>query len=122
MSEFKPGDPRINRKGRPKGSGGIPTVKALLKELSSEETDYKTKTGEIVRMPKYKAILLNIIEGALDGDPKDRELYLGYMYGKPAQQVMVDIDTSDSLSQYDAETMLFAQKFLATGTEGASND
>lgn len=97
------GDSRINRKGRPKQSD---TVKSLLAELGKDEVDFNGS-----RIPKYKAVLLKIIEGAIGGDPQQQKLYLEYFYGKPVQQVELDAKVSAVSIQTDARDRVLLEHF-----------
>lgn len=84
---FVKNDPRTNRKGRPPRAE---TARKIFRELGDEVTEYKG-----VKMPKYKAVMLSIIEGAIGGDPQDKRLYMEYLYGKPKQTVEAKVSVSE---------------------------
>ena len=110
---FVKGDPRIYRKGRPPRAE---TARQIFRELGNEETEYKG-----VKMPKHKAVMLSIIEGAIGGDVHDKRLYMEYLYGKPAQRVELDaaVDVIDRSPERDALLLeTFGGSDSATNEEG----
>lgn len=109
---FVKGDPRINRKGRPPK---IDQLQRDLKELASETVEYELKSGETITTSRYMAILLNIIEGALSGDPQDKKLYLEYMFGKPMQPVEVGGTLEIPAHTHERETL--ARKLIDVPSE-----
>lgn len=66
---FKKGDPRINRKGRPRS---FDQLRKLAQSLAHETVD--TQQG---KMTATEVILRQMAK-----DPKQRELFLQYAYGK----------------------------------------
>lgn len=75
---FKKGDPRINRKGRPKQ---LPELKALLDEVLGEEQNGITAA---------KAIMMRLRTEAAKGNMRAIEIMLAYAYGRPKQQIDID--------------------------------
>lgn len=104
MSKFVKGDPRINRKGRT--TSHITKLREDLKRLASEPTQYKTREGKTITIPKHMAILLNIIEGAVGGDAHNQKLYLEYLCGKPTQHVQI----TEKIEDIDDEILLGAME------------
>ncbi len=74
---FTKGDPRINRKGRPKSFDALRT---LAQEISGELL--QSTNGETVT--RIEA-LLRVMSSSKN--PADRGLFLAYAYGKPPQPI-----------------------------------
>jgi len=72
---FVKGDPRINRKGRPKS---FDALRKLAVQIAGEQAG-ETELTRVQLMLKAMASSKN---------PRDRELFLAYAYGKPR----VDMD------------------------------
>jgi hypothetical protein len=91
---FKKGDPRINRKGRPRDIAG---VKALGQEIANEIATIKGEDGK----PKewiqngHKVTIIEAIlrSWATSTDPRKQLAYVEYCYGKvPQQQELTGAD------------------------------
>lgn len=81
---FYPGDPNINRKGRPKK--GKTLTELIEKELLKK--DVKTSTGEVIS--RREAIARVLTNQAVSGDYQSLKLVLEYIDGKPVKEVKVD--------------------------------
>jgi len=81
---FKKNDPRINRNGRPKGSGLCLTT--LLKEMLEEVPE-----GE---KDSYKRLFIkSLIHKALvEKDTASYRLIMNYVDGLPKQDIKLDVD------------------------------
>jgi hypothetical protein len=73
---FVKGDPRINRKGRPKS---FDALRKLAVQIAGEQAG-ETELTRVQLMLKAMASSKN---------PRDRELFLAYAYGKPRTEVDV---------------------------------
>lgn len=100
---FQKGDPRINRRGRPPGGHPLKVwgTELLMEEIYSER--YKQK------MARGKEIILQLLESK---NPRAIELVFNYIYGKPKQQVDVDITGDIDLTSLSIEELVK----LAEGT------
>jgi hypothetical protein len=78
---FVKGDPRINRKGRPRSFNAL---RKLALELSHEPV--KTKDGATITA--VESILRQMAN-----DPKQRELFLQYAYGKIPDKLDISLDS-----------------------------
>lgn len=87
---FVKGDPRINRKGRPKK---LPDLQELLIEVLGEERDRKTV---------MERILLSLRDKALKGDIKASEMLKNWSYGKDIDFQKIDLN----MEQFNEENLL----------------
>src|SRR5271166_3165957 len=77
--KFAPGDPRINRKGRPPGK---PNRKTLFKEWLEMETTGKDPAGNKVQLPLADKVVLAAIYKACKGNTAAINIVLDGMFGK----------------------------------------
>lgn len=84
---FTKGDPRINRKGRPKK---LPELDSLLIEILGRATGGTTELHLIIEA---------ILKKAKTGDIRAAELLLDRYYGKVPQALSFDNLTQDQLQQ-----------------------
>ncbi len=77
---FVKGDKRINRKGRPKN---FDQLRALAQKIADEAL--LTPEGKITRIEALLRVLTS------SRAPADRALFLAYAYGKPREQIDVNI-------------------------------
>jgi len=75
-TQFKKGDPRINRKGRPKS---FDALRALAQQLAHEVVE--TKQGNLTAV--------EVILRQMAKDPKQRVTFLEYAFGKVPSNVDV---------------------------------
>lgn len=85
---FQPGDPRINRKGRPKGTA-IDRLKKLADKVMTEKVD--THLGKITRA---ELVFRAMAAKAVKGDVKAADFIFMWTYGKPSQPVEVSAATN----------------------------
>jgi len=78
-NQFVKNDPRINRKGRPKS---FDSLRKLAVQIAGEQAG-ETELTRVQLMLKAMASSKN---------PRDRELFLAYAYGKPKEQVDITSD------------------------------
>jgi len=84
---FVKGDPRINRKGRPKSFNG-------LRELAKQIADEKAKSkGQVLVVDGHSATVVEAIlrSWAVSKDPRKQKAFMEIAYGKVPQAV--DITT-----------------------------
>lgn len=91
---FVKGDPRINRKGRPKK---LPDLKEVLAEILSQEENGKSYLVQIVEKLRDNAIK--------KGDVRSAEMLKDWYYGKAIQSQ--DINITRDLSQLTEEQLIF---------------
>jgi hypothetical protein len=72
---FVKGDPRINRRGRPRS---FDTLRKLAVKIAGEQADDEEEVTRVVLMLR---------EMARSENPSDRALFLSYAYGKPKDEV-----------------------------------
>jgi hypothetical protein len=80
---FKPGDPRINRKGRPPSH--YQELQRQAQEVLGEEVEID---GE--RIPAITAILKTMCRKAIAGDVKATEVILVAAFGKPRAECKIE--------------------------------
>jgi len=98
---FVKGDPRINRKGRPKGPSVTEELKKLLKRRSKDFID--PKTGKVKKKAAVKAVAEQILEKALEGDKDYTKMLWHQIDGAPKQQHEVHGDLAGQLTvRYEA--------------------
>ena len=71
---FKPGDKRINRKGRPKSFDA-------LRKLAVKIAGENVPESEVTRIEAMLRVMSS------SRNPADRALFLAYAYGKPKEEV-----------------------------------
>ncbi len=110
---FVKGDPRINRKGRPKSFDALRT---LAQDISGELL--QASNGETVT--RIEA-LLRVMSSSKN--PADRGLFLAYAYGKPAQPIggttelgPIKIELIEGYS-YDAAVAAIAPRSVGDSNE-----
>lgn len=87
LKPFTKGDPRINRKGRPKS---FDTLRALARDISHEEAT--KKDGQPVVINNHKVTVVEAIMRQWATDPKRQELFIAYAFGKVPQPVEVGLE------------------------------
>lgn len=98
---FTPGDPNINRTGRPVGSKSFTTkVKEALRKVSEDK--YNGLSPEAL-------IIKKILEKALEGDGRMIELIWNYMDGKPSQELKGNfkVENTDGLTDEQRKKLDF---------------
>ena len=85
---FKKGDPRINRKGRPRVADEL---RDLILDVLSEKA--KTKDGGAVVIDGHAATNIEVIVRRMITDPKQFAILLERAYGKVTQPVNLSQDT-----------------------------
>ncbi len=94
---FTKGDPRINKKGRPKT---LPDLKELLTQvLGDQDEDGKTYMEAILIMLRNRAL-----GTTKEGDPKAGAELMDRAYGKSKQSQELDI-TLEKLEKLDDESL-----------------
>ncbi len=78
---FKPGDPRINRNGRPKDHAEL---RALIQALASEDVTVKGQT-----LTRLEHLLIGMFKSR---SPADRQNVLEHGYGKVPQEINLTLD------------------------------
>ena len=84
---FTKGDPRINRKGRPRK---LPELDSLLVEILGRDAGGKTELHLIIEA---------LLKKAKAGDVRSAEILLDRVYGKVPQAVTFDNLTTDQMEQ-----------------------
>ncbi len=87
LKPFTKGDPRINRKGRPKS---FDTLRALAQDISHEEAT--KKDGQPVVINNHKVTVVEAILRQWATDPKRQELFIAYAFGKVPQPVEMKLE------------------------------
>ena len=81
---FKKGDPRINRKGRPKS---FKALRDLVQSVGNEPA--KDKNGEPLIIDGHIATVAEMIVRSWTKDPKRQRDFIEYGYGKVPNPVML---------------------------------
>lgn len=91
---FKKGDPRINRKGKPKGTKSFTTIVREALQVLSGVKDGKTElTMEQLLAKKMVA------DAIKKGDTNLRRLIWNYLDGMPAQKIGFDEETLEAFDE-----------------------
>jgi hypothetical protein len=109
---FVKGDPRINRKGRPRT---FEAFRKLAIKIAGEDADAEDVT---------RAVLM-LREMSRSKNPADRALFLAYAYGKPRDELDIT-SAGEKIGKDDTDTKLEILRKLdsiaaATGAESADN-
>ncbi len=102
---FVKGDPRINRKGRPKS---FDALRELAQQIAHEEAK---SGGQPVIIDGHVATVTEVImrQWAQSKDPRLVQAFIAYAYGKPPDDVNVKSDTNITIK-------------WEGGTDGNDND
>lgn len=87
LKPFKKGDPRINKKGRPKG---FTQLRQLAQQIADEVA--KTKDGREVIIDNHKVTVVEAILRQWAKDPKRQQQFVEYAYGKVPQPVEMTLE------------------------------
>jgi len=95
-TQFKKGDPRINRKGRPKNFDGL---RELAKSIAEEVAKNRDTGGDLVidghKVTIAEAILRN---WAVSKNPQLQRQFIEVAYGKVPDNITVSRDSVEDLS------------------------
>jgi len=80
LKPFKKKDPRINKKGRPKG---FTELRSLAQDIAHETA--KKKDGQEVVIDNHKVTVIEAILRQWASDPKRQEAFMAYAYGRVPQ-------------------------------------
>lgn len=112
---FKPGDPRINRGGRKKGSVNRPArnpleerLRALILEEADREVTVPDGKGGKIKMPIARAVVRTLSIQAASGDHRAQELYLETLASAEAAQKQ---ETAEALEFYGEYMSYWEQTF-----------
>ena len=81
MTQFQPGDKRINRKGRPKCPQSMQELAQEMRRILNE------KVGPKYRRTKLEGLIRLCIQEAAKGNIRAIEFLFDRAYGKPVQQI-----------------------------------
>ena len=86
---FTKGDPRINRKGRPKDFDG---ARELARVIAQEKAKYKN--GDPVVINEHVLTIVETIfrDWATSGNFQKQKAFLAYAYGEPPSQIDAKLD------------------------------
>jgi hypothetical protein len=87
LKPFKKGDPRINKKGRPKG---FTQLRELAQDIAHETA--KKKDGQEVVIDNHKVTVIEAILRQWASDPKRQEAFMAYAFGKVPQPVEMTLE------------------------------
>ena len=87
LGVFRPGDSRINRRGRIDG-GRYGELQKLAQAVLDEDREIDGR-----RVSAITAILRGMVDKALSGDTKATEIVLLAAYGKPPTKCDVEVET-----------------------------
>lgn len=89
--QFKKGDGRINRKGRPKN---FDMLRELAKSIAHVAASGHNAQGETITLTRAEMILL---DWATSKDIRKQELFMAYAYGKPKSEVDISGDAMNKV-------------------------
>lgn len=89
LKPFTKGDPRINRKGRPKQADQL---RSLILDIGAQMVPVEISVGKgkkkvVKHMTRFQKMILDQFNS---GDPKKQKLLLEYAFGKPVDRMLLE--------------------------------